>query len=227
MRSPAGEGQSGFTLVEVLAALAVASLVLVSLNLASATIRRGVDQARESLGGQAALTAAIGIFRRDVAGIAKLRREAEAGSVRYVFEGDARQMVYPVSELRGASAGGFYLVRLRAIDSESGQQLIRDRAAVLPGEAAETPAWSDAVVLLDGPFEIRLAYRAQRSGERQWEEIWSAAVAMPEQVRLSIADSTTGRLRVPMIVQPLLVDAEVECAGPGGCGQSKQTGAEP
>ena len=40
---PAGstEGQQGFTLVEVLAALALASLILVSLNLASTAVRQG------------------------------------------------------------------------------------------------------------------------------------------------------------------------------------------
>jgi prepilin-type N-terminal cleavage/methylation domain-containing protein len=224
---PSGEGQGGFTLVEVLAALAVASFVLVSLNLASGTVRRGVDQARESLGSQAAVSAAIGIFRRDVAGIVKLRQEGGTGSGGYLFEGSVQEMIYPVNELYGASPGGLYRVRLRAEETETGMQLIRDRQPILPGEEASDPAWRDAVVLLDGPFDVRLAYRAQRTGERRWQESWSGAEAMPEQVRLTIGDSKTGRLRVPVIVQALLVDAEAECTLAQGCGEPKPQGAAP
>jgi hypothetical protein len=49
---------------------------------------------------------------------------------------------------------------------------------------------------------------------------------MPEQIRLTIEDSVTGRLRAPVIVQSLLVDAEVECAAvPAGCGDAGPQGA--
>ncbi len=49
---------------------------------------------------------------------------------------------------------------------------------------------------------------------------------MPEQVRLTIEDQATGRLRVPVAVQSLLVDAEVECAADAArCGDAKPEGA--
>jgi general secretion pathway protein J len=221
------EGQHGFTLVEVLAALAVASLIIVSLNLASTAVRQGVDKTRQSLGSQAALSAAAGIFQRDAARIAKLRRAGGAKPGNYLFEGSARQMIYPLSEFEGVSQGGLFLVRLRARDSDDGTQLIRDRALLLPGEAAvEDRSWSDAVVLLEGTFDIGFAYRAQRTGGRDWNESWDSSDAMPEQIRLTIEDSATGRLRAPVIVQSLLVDAEVECAAaPAGCGDAAPQGA--
>jgi general secretion pathway protein J len=221
------EGQHGFTLVEVLAALAVASLIIVSLNLASTAVRQGVEKTRQSLGSQAAVSAAAGIFQRDAARIAKLRRAESAEAGGYLFEGNARQMIYPLPEFEGVSQGGLYLVRLRAEDAEGGTQLIRDRAPLLPGEAeVEDRTWSDAVVLLEGPFDIGFAYRAQRTGQRDWNESWDPANAMPEQIRLTIGDSATGRLRAPVIVQSLLVDAEVECAAaPASCGDAKPEGA--
>ena len=70
------------------------------------------------------------------------------------------------------------------------------------------------MVLLEGPFDIAFAYRAQRSGARAWADGWSGAEAMPEQVRLTIADTGTDRLRIPVLVQSLQVDAEVDCASP-------------
>ena len=226
---PAGstEGQHGFTLVEVLAALAVASLIIVSLNLASTAVRQGVEKTRQNLGSQAAVSAAAGLFQRDAARIAKLRRAGSAEPAGYLFEGSARQMIYPLSEFEGVSQGGLYLVRLRTENDDGGTQLIRDRAPLLPGEAAiEDRSWSDAVVLLEGPFDIGFAYRAQRTGQRDWTESWDATDAMPEQIRLTIEDSATGRLRAPVIVQSLLVDAEVECAAPpANCGDAKPEGA--
>lgn len=223
----ATEGQHGFTLVEVLAALAVASLIIVSLNLASTAVRQGVEKTRQSLGSQAAVSAAAGIFQRDAARIAKLRSADGAASGGYLFEGSARQMIYPLSEFEGVSQGGLYLVRLRAENAEGSTQLIRDRAPLLPGEAIiEDPSWRDAVVLLEGPFDIGFAYRAQRTGGRDWSESWDPANAMPEQIRLTIEDSATGRLRAPVIVQSLLVDAEVECAAaPASCGDAEPKGA--
>jgi general secretion pathway protein J len=224
--SDSGEGQHGFTLVEALAALTVASLILVSLNLASTTVRQGVERARQSLGSQAALSAAVGIFQRDAARIARLPRDGGEQAAGYLFEGSPGQMVYPLSEHQGASQGGLYLVRLRAENSEVGTQLIRDRAPLPPGEQPDQdPAWNDAVVLLEGPFDIAFAYRAQRTGARDWSENWSTPGAMPEQIRLTIEDRATGRLRVPVVVQSLLVDAEVACAAdPSLCGDAKQEG---
>jgi general secretion pathway protein J len=221
------EAQHGFTLIEVLAALAVASLILVSLNLASTSVRQAVERTRQSLGGQAALSAAAAIFESDTARIARLPREGGESPTDYLFEGSDRQMIYPLAEYQGASQGGLYLVRLRAENADGNTQLIRDRAPLPPGEpAGEDPAWDDAVVLLEGPYDIAFAYRAQRTGAREWSGNWSTPRAMPEQIRLTIAAQDTGRLRIPVLVQSLLVDAEPACAAdPSLCGDPKPEGA--
>lgn len=215
-------GEAGFTLIEVLAALALASLILVSLNLAMNAITRGVSKTRDSLGTQSALTAATGIFAQDVARIAKIRR-GEKGEQGYLFEGSARQVTYPLSEREGLTTGGLYLVRLRVTSARGSSKLVRERAPIPAGEEPDlSPKWDDAVVLLEGPFDIAFAYRAQRSGARAWIDGWSAAEAMPEQVRLTITDTGTDRLRIPVLVQPLQVDAELECVSPGGCGAADE-----
>jgi general secretion pathway protein J len=213
-------GESGFTLIEVLAALALASLILVSLNLAMNAITRGVSKTRDSLGTQSALAAAAGIFAQDVARIAKIRR-GETDGQGYLFEGSARQMTYPLSEREGLTTGGLYLVRLRVTSDKGSAKLVRERAPIPAGEEPDlSPTWGDAVVLLEGPFDIAFAYRAQRSGARAWVDGWSGAEAMPEQVRLTISGAGTDRLRIPVLVQSLQVNAEVECVAPGSCGEA-------
>ena len=218
--------QAGFTLIEVLAALALSSVLLMSLNLGMTTIRQGVERARTSLGSQAALSAASGIFVSDAERIAKIRR-AGGKAATYLFEGTARQMIYPVAEYAGAGKGGLYMVRLTASETDGTTQLIRDRAPISPGlEPEVSDDWADAVVLLEGPYDIEFAYRAQRSGIRSWSESWSAAGGMPEQLRLTITDRATGRLRMPVLVQSLQIDTEVDCVVEGsGCGGPKPEGA--
>ena len=73
---------------------------------------------------------------------------------------------------------------------------------------------------------ISAKLHVKRSGARGWSDGWSAAEAMPEQVRLTIGDRRTGRLRIPVLVQALQVDTEVDCAGPGrGCPNAEPRGA--
>jgi hypothetical protein len=138
-------------------------------------------------------------------------------------------MTYPLAERQGAAQGNFFLVRLRVEDADGLTQLIRECAPIAPGEVPGAGArWGDAVVLLEGPFDIGLAYRAQRSGDRRWAGAWSGTQAMPEQVRLTLADRRTGRLRIPMLVQSLPIDAEVECAAdPASCDVQSPAGGVP
>ena len=104
-------------------------------------------------------------------------------------------------------------MRLSVTDRDGQSTLLRERAPLPANSDDALPQWRDPVVLLSGPYDISFAYRAQRSGERAWNDSWKAADAMPEQVRLTVTNRATGRLRVPGFVQSLAVDSEVDCAG--------------
>lgn len=204
--------ENGFTLLEVLAALVLASLILVSLNLAMTAIGKGVDRTRASLGRQALVAGVIDVFGRDVARIAKIRRPGSDRFTGYVFEGRADSLIYPLREESGLASPGLYLVRLSIRDEGGQTQLVRERAPLGLGARNEgIQQWLDPVVLLSGPYSIAFAYRAQRSGARDWSDNWVASQTMPEQIRLTIADAGSGGLVVPGFVQPLRVDAALDC----------------
>ena len=205
---------AGFTLIEVLAGLVLASLILVSLNMAMSAVGKGTDRTRRSLGEQSEIGAAVDIFSRDVARIAKIRRPAPPDQFTgYVFDGGAYAMVYPLREQEALEEPGLYLVRLSVREKDGQATLLRERAPLPNGSNAALPQWRDPVVLLSGPFDIAFAYRAQRSGQREWSSSWKAAEVMPEQIRLTVTNNATGRLRVPGYVQSLAIDSEVDCAG--------------
>jgi general secretion pathway protein J len=205
---------SGFTLIEVLAALVLSALILVSLNMAMSAVGKGTDHTRRSLGEQAELGAAVDIFSRDVARIVKIRHPAKPGDFAgYVFDGHADAIVYPLREEEGLTAPGLYLVRLSVRQADGRTTLLRERAPLPVGDDAALPQWRDPVTLLTGPYDIAFAYRAQRTGQRDWNGSWQASEAMPEQIRLTISNRATDRLRVPGFVQSLAIDSEVDCAG--------------
>jgi len=206
--------EAGFTLIEVLAGLVLASLILVSLNMAMSAVSKGTDRTRRSLGEQSEIGAAVNIFGRDVARITKIRRPAEPGEFAgYLFDGNSDVMVYPLREEEGLSAPGLYMVRL-SIQQKDGQTLLlRERTPLKAGSNDALPQWHDPVVLLSGPYDIAFAYRAQRSSQREWSGSWQASETMPEQIRLTVINNATGRLRVPGFVQSLAIDLEVDCAG--------------
>jgi len=213
-RAAARARQAGFTLIEVLAALVLASLVLVSLNMAMTAVGKGSDHTRRSLGEQSELGAAVDIFGRDVARISKIRRPAKPGDFAgYVFDGRPDAIVYPLREEEGLTAPGLYLVRLSVKRKDGVSTLLRERAPLPAAETGALPQWRDPVVLLSGPYDVAFAYRAQRTGQREWNGSWQATETMPEQIRLTVTNRDTGRLRVPGFVQSLAIDSEVDCAG--------------
>lgn len=213
-RAAARARQAGFTLIEVLAALVLASLVLVSLNMAMTAVGKGSDHTRRSLGEQSELGAAVDVFGRDVARISKIRRPAKPGDFAgYVFDGRPDAIIYPLREEEGLTAPGLYLVRLSVKRKDGISTLLRERAPLPAAETTTLPKWRDPVVLLAGPYDIAFAYRAQRTGQREWTGSWQATETMPEQIRLTVTNRDTGRLRVPGFVQSLAIDSEVDCAG--------------
>lgn len=227
-RNPEHRREAGFTLIEVLAALVLSSLVLVSLNMAMSAVGKGTDHTRRSLGEQSELGAALDIFSRDVGRIAKIRRPAKPGDFAgYVFDGRSDAIVYPLREEEGLTAPGLYLVRLSVRQKDGRSTLLRERTPLPAGDDATLPQWGDPVELLSGPYDIAFAYRAQRTGQREWNGSWQATETMPEQIRLTVTNRETGRLRVPGFVQALAIDSEVDCAGnlELRCGTAEPEGA--
>ncbi len=218
------EGERGFTLIEVIAGLAVASLILVSLNLVMGTINRGFDQTARTLSRQNAMSGALDIFGSDVARIETIRgRGADGEPQPFLFSGREREVIYVLAERPGNNPAGLYLVRLYVRDSDGDAELIRARAALPAGSFDMAEAgWQDEVMLLSGPYDISFSYRAPRQGLRSWGSGWESGAKMPEQIRLTITDRATGRLRVPGLVQSLKINGEAACLRPEAkdCGKT-------
>ena len=177
-RAPRG----GFTLVEVLVALAVSGIVVAGaygvLGAAAGSRARVERERAESLAGPAARAALEGWLRaaaRVEGGGAFLGRDFREGPV----ELDAAAFAV---EDGGALFPGPHRVRLWVeTDGRAPRRgLLAELSSLRPGEAAETLSVAPAAAGLS------LRYRTVVMGHERWIDAWAADTLLPEAVELRV-----------------------------------------
>lgn len=196
---------AGFTLVEVIIALALLSLLMLGLVSALAGFGNTAArlEARAGREGDAWLAAA---FLRGAlsSAVGQLRHTLPDGSQSAYFAGRADGLEWLGSMPARHGAGGLYLFRLEA-DGPPPRLLLR----YLPYVPGATPA-ADAFasqVLAEGLDALRLSYesRARRPDETtHWSDTWAEPGHLPARVRIEIAAG--GRAWPPLFVSIAAVD---------------------
>jgi general secretion pathway protein J len=221
----------GFTLIEVLAALAIGSAVIVATAALIHNVALNFDR-RTSVAGRA-----------DQLLLAIERMAADFGAARLVPQSLGSQAPAPQSEgstassnakmaafvggpteVRFVAAGGTAagpqgeeVVSLTVEERDDTSQLVRRRA---PWRGPRTPfesvALRDPVQLLEGKIEIAFAFGSLAAdGTVTWSDTWSGQPLPPRLVQLSIRDRASGAELVPAVRFTLRVDAPIGCAQPG------------
>ena len=211
--SPAPDDrEAGFTLIEILAGLAISSLIMVGLGLGSTSINRGFAQTSQSLARQGMLATGLHVILGDLARIERVV-DNPLRPARFLFSGQKDEAIFLLAERPGNNGYGVYWVRYVIRDAEGGAELLRMRQSFDPRRRAlPQGGWEDEVLLLAGDYAIAMSYRAPGAQLRDWSSAWSAASLLPEEIGIEIRDVETGRLRVPFVVQALRNRAEAECA---------------
>lgn len=172
----------GFSLVEVLVALALFSLLFLVISDGLALSVRALDRVE---------VAADRLEIRRSLDMA-LRRQIEtmhpgAGGTgvqaRIEFDGDTTRMSF--LNLGPPGAPGLARLRLRLDDSAGERRLVLERFPAIGGVGR--PA-SEAVILAGGVRRFALAYYGVLPPETasRWHEAWRAAPALPELIRVTI-----------------------------------------
>ena len=222
----ARSGRDGFTLVEVLAALAIASVIVI----ASAALIRNVaayfDRGTRGATEAERLVLAVGRLAGDF-GSARFvsRRTAEGIAIAFDAEQESSErpanVVFVGAGGVATSSSNDELVSLTIERDGDLRRLVRRRATWPGGPARfEDVAPKDPVVLIQGKQDISFAFgRLTPAGELVWSSNWTGEQMLPRYVRLILRDRKTGA--------DLLGEATflVRADAPAVCGRNNATAA--
>jgi general secretion pathway protein J len=218
LRLQAGGGDkncytAGFTLLEVLAALALLSLLLLGVysgvRSATHTVQAGsvkieqIDQVRS----------AQQFLARELAqAMAQpMSRDENGNSIFFTGSADTMKFVAPLPGYLGRM--GPQLIELKLVNSDHGKQLVATLAILPPDGSAPKPL-GDPQVLVDDVVGGSFSYRGvnQQGEPMDWQGDWKTAATMPNLVTIKLALAHDRKW--PMLSVPLRVNAAA-MQGPG------------
>ena len=211
-------GERGFTLLEILVGLLISSGIMVGLSLSMRAINSGWEASTLAIERQGTFATALGVVAGDFARILRKTDDPKKPQ-RFLFSGGPAETNYLLAERPVNAKEGMYWVRLSARRRNGLNELVRERAPydrqVDTGLALK---WRDTVILLRGPFDFGISYRAPAAGKTSWADNWPDLNVLPAEIRLTITDPATGRNIVPPLVQSLMLGAEADCVNLGAPG---------
>jgi general secretion pathway protein J len=178
--------QSGFTLIETLAAMALMGLLISVLVAITAqwlpNWNRGLDRIQRS----ETVSVALDRISADIAASEFVRPNGQTKTVQ--FDGSESAITLVRTALGPNAGGGLDLVRIAESGDRSSAALTRTRAAFAPEAAAQN--FVEPVVLLRTPYRVSFSYAG---ADRVWRPSWRDAESLPSAVLLTVQDAVTGR----------------------------------
>jgi hypothetical protein len=183
--------ESGFSLVEVLAALVVTLLLVVALTpfvgQMLATWARGTETTRAV----ELLTRGVGLLRHDLRRAIVWTGYGKSEDL-MLFRGNEAAMSFPAATGLGPGRDGVEMISITVDASRDGRALVRRRAPLVGSTYA---SFRDPVVLFSGPFRYVFRYFPR---EGPGVPVWANVHEVPARVELTIADE-----RGPIFTAPL------------------------
>jgi len=236
-RARARAGQRGFTLVEVLAALAIASVIIMATAALMHNVVFAFDRGTSRVSAGERLVLAADRLAADVASARFIAQDTAAGAVA-AFAGQPTKitfigagMIDPARRQDGIASAAPEIVSVTVEDADGITQVVRRRAAWLdPRTRLEDVALRDEVVLVAGQFDAAFGFaRVGSDGALTWRSSWAGEPNLPRMVKLSLRDRASGIDLLGGAEFVIRADAPRACAraGAGADCLSNSAGARP
>jgi prepilin-type N-terminal cleavage/methylation domain-containing protein len=210
-------GCDGFTLIEVLAALAIASVIIMASTALIHNVALFFDRGTRSVTEAERLMLAVERLAGDFGSARFVPRRTEQRIAAAAFAGEPSGIVF-VSAGRAASGSlDDDLISLAVEQDGEVSRLVR-RRATWPGPRArfEDVTPKDPVVLIEGKLDISFVFgRFAPDGALAWQANWAGERVLPQYVRLNLRDRATGANLVGE------ADFVIRANAPAACGQAE------
>ena len=220
------ERRHGFTLVEALAALAIAAVIIAATSALVHNVALHFDHGTRGVSEGERLILAVERLAADI-GSARFVTRMSEGSAALAFIGEPATAAQPARMIFvsaggvAANASGEEVVSLTTEQDEDVARLVRRRAPWLgPRTRFEDIRLQDPVVLLEGKFYMSFAFgRLSQDNALAWSDDWRGQV-MPRFVQLKLRDRLTGADLLTGAEFVIRADASAGCAQAGAPGGS-------
>lgn len=198
--------EAGFTLVEVLVATLLMTVILAAL--ATVTAQWLPNWNRGMVRVQRAERLALGLDRivadLSVAEMMPMNGEAKVP----LFEGSQLAVTFVRTAVGPNTRPGLEIVRLVEKADSQGLALVRERAPFVPMPGDAQIRFADQVVLIRSPFRVTFSYAGP---DQVWQPEWRGQLQLPEKIRVAVRDSTTGQVLSVSSATVVHADAWAEC----------------
>lgn len=200
-------GDAGFTLIEILIATLLMTVILAAL--ATVTSQWLPNWNRGMARVQRAERLAIGLERvladLSVAEMIPINSDSKQP----LFEGAELAVTFVRTAVGPNARPGLEIIRLIEKADEHGLALVRERTSFEPMGPDAQIRFTDQVVLFRAPFRVTFAYAG---ADRVWLPNWRGQMQLPSMIRVAVRDGATGRVLTLSSAALVHINAPAECA---------------
>lgn len=201
---------AGFTLLEVLIAMALIGMILGFLSAITAYWLPNWDRGVARLQRNEQLALALERVAADLGAAEFIPSAVDKKRVLFFGSPDAIILVRTVRAPHAPP--GLEFVRLTETPFQDGPALVRMRAPFAPfigdPDSKVQPDFTDPVVLLRAPYRLSFAYAGP---DDVWEERWVEAQRLPRRIRITVRDVATDHSLAASTVAPVHAELPMEC----------------
>ncbi|MGH6711195.1 MAG: PulJ/GspJ family protein [Bradyrhizobium sp.] len=207
IRRSAASGEAGFTLIEVLMATLLMTVILGAL--ATVTAQWLPNWNRGMARVQRAERLSIGL-QRALADLSVAEMIPMNGDNRKpLFEGSELSVTMVRTAVGPNTRPGLEIIRLIEKADDQGLALVRERASFNPMPSDALIRFSDQVVLIRAPFRVTFAYAGS---DQVWQSNWRDQMQLPNMIKVTVRDGATGQVLNVSSAAIVHVNAPAECA---------------